>query len=455
MSELHEIHKLDKAGLTDLGRTLRKEVPRRSQASWDPPADRRDPVEILEQSNVSRLPDLVPVRYGRMLESEFTYLRGSPAVMAYDFSHAPVSGIRVQACGDAHLLNFGLFGSPERRLVFDVNDFDETLPAPWEWDVKRLVASFVVAARTGGLDSTAGKDAARAAARWYREGMAVLTQMSPLDSWYAHVDADDLLNQAEDAQNRAILERTMNKARNHDNMQALEKLTNVVNGERRIVSDPPLIVPIPRADPLAIAAHNMFDEYGQTLSPERRALLRQFRVTDAARKVVGVGSVGTRCFIVLGESVVDGSPLFLQLKEAQESVLAPYAGPSEYAHEGERVVQGQRFVQAVSDIFLGWTSSVGAHFYARQLRDMKGSVDLSRPTAPMLIAYARMCGVTLAHAHARSVPPAVIAGYLGNKGVFDDAMTEFACVYAEQNRRDYEALRAAETSGRITAVRNA
>ena len=450
---LHTVHDLTRDEMLELGRTLRKQTPRSSHAVWEPPATGRDPVAILEQSNLTRVPELVPIRYGRMLASPFTYLRGSPAVMAADLARTPRSGVTVQACGDAHLLNFGIYGSPERRLIFDLNDFDETTPGPFEWDVKRLAVSVVVAARSTGLGDKTATRATRECVRLYRETMATLAGTPPLDIWYSHLDTEQIVAMAQNAQARRLARRVSAKARTRDTMQALAKLTDVVDGRRRIIDDPPLIEHDARGDEVIEDLRRMYALYCETLQADRLQLLSQYRFVDAARKVVGVGSVGTRCWIVLGGAVVDGSPMWLQLKQAEESVLAPHLEASKYTNQGERVVSGQRLLQSVSDIFLGWAKSEDFDFYVRQLRDMKGSVDLANVTDIELVGYARLCGTTLARAHARTGLSPVIAGYLGTSNTFDRAIGEFALAYTEQNRRDYETLAEAEKSGRIEVIR--
>jgi uncharacterized protein (DUF2252 family) len=444
---------LDRHELHALGRSLRKETPRASHASWEPPSDRFDPVALLEESNASRVPDLVPVRYGRMLDSAFTYLRGSPIVMNADFARTPMSGISVQCCGDAHLMNFGLYGSPERHVVFDLNDFDETLPGPWEWDLKRLAVSIVVGGKAVGMTPANVAQATSEAVRMYRTSMAQLETMSPLDVWYAHLDTETIQAQAVNAANRRATARAAEKARHRDSMQELQKLTTVVDGKRVIVEDPPLVVRDPLTPDLAEQIRAAFGAYLDTMEPARRDLVTRYRFVDFARKVVGVGSVGTRCWIMLGASPIDGSPLFLQIKEAVASVLEPHVPPTVYANQGERVVNGQRLLQAVSDIFLGWTRANEHDFYVRQLRDMKGGIDLARTSAAELTGYARLCGAMLARAHARTCPAPLIAGYLGTSDAFDRAVCTFATAYAAQNDRDYAALEEAERSGRITAVR--
>jgi uncharacterized protein (DUF2252 family) len=435
------------------GRARRADVPRSSHAGWQPPADRPDPVALLEARHESRVSELVPIRVGRMLVSPFTFLRGAAEVMAHDLSATPISGLRVQACGDAHLLNFGVFATPERHLVFDVNDFDETLPGPWEWDVKRLAASVAVAGHGSSFDPASVDAAVAGMVGAYRTRMAELSTMSPLDVWYERVDVDEVLALARD-QRMPVLptaEHLVERARHHTSLAALPKLTELVDGERRIIEDPPLILhehqgfDVPRT---------VFDAYLTSLSRERRALLDRYRFVDAARKVVGVGSVGTRCHIVLLMDADGAAPLFLQIKQAEVSVLAPYAGASQCAHEGERVVSGQRLMQAASDVFLGWADGpYGNQYSVRQLRDMKGSVSIDRLSPDDLARYAMLCGVTLARAHARSGDPAAIAGYLGTGDQFDRAIVSFADAYADQTVADHAALEQAVADGRIEAVR--
>jgi len=431
------------------GRTLRSTTPRTSLGEWEAGADRRDPVEILEASNRTRVPELVPVRYGRMLVSPFTYLRGSPAVMAADLATTPTTGIDVQACGDAHLLNFGLFGTPERHLVFDLNDFDETLPGPWEWDVKRLLTSVVVAARTMGLAEIDADRAALAGARAYREAINRFSLLSQLDIWYARIDVDDVITMLQ-GRRRRLVERTAAKSRLHTSEQALDKLTHVVDGRRRITDDPPVVVHVEGGlEPIAASA---FHRYEASLPEDRRVLLAQYEFVDLARKVVGVGSVGTRCHIILLSGRVHGDPLFLQVKEAEASVLEPYIGRSAHATAGERVVAGQRITQGSSDMLLGWTSIDDLHFYVRQLRDMKGSADLSKLDAQGLVTYTSLCAATLARAHARTGAAPMLSGYLGTGDRFDQAVTRFAVAYADQNELDYQRLLAAAADGRIEVL---
>jgi uncharacterized protein (DUF2252 family) len=445
------------------GRACRSETPRSSHGEWKPPPERVDPVAVLQAQAKTRLPELVPVRHQRMLVSPFTFYRGAAAIMAADLAHTPNSGITVQCCGDAHLANFGGFESPERVLVFDINDFDETLPGPWEWDVKRLVASFAIAAQDREFDEKIACDAVTEATRSYRTAMQQFAQMRNLDVWYARLDV-----QATIARWRSELtptevkqlEKGAAKAVSKNSLKAFSKLTEIVNGEPHIISDPPLIVRVrdlvPDAD---VGAFNdlmqrWLASYAMSLETDRRRLLDSYRFVDFALKVVGVGSVGTRCFIALFLGRDDNDPLFLQIKEAEASVLEPYLAPSAYEQHGARVVHGQRYVQAASDIFLGWAREKGVDdvardFYIRQLWDGKVSADLTTMPPSQLRMYGRMCGWTLARAHARSGDRVAIAGYLGSSEVFDRAMVEFALSYAEQNARDYETVAAAAAEGRI------
>jgi uncharacterized protein (DUF2252 family) len=434
------------------GRARRVDVPRSSHAGWAPPPNRPDPVSLFEERHRTRVPELVPIRVGRMLVSPFTFLRGAAEVMAHDLAGTPTTGMRVQACGDAHLLNFGVFATPERHLVFDVNDFDETLPGPWEWDVKRLAASIAVAARHGAGGPVSADDAVRGMVWAYRSRMGQLATMAPIDVWYERVDVDEVLALAR-RQNTASLpavERVIEQARHHTSLAALPKLTELVDGRRRIIEDPPLIL----HERLEIdVTSKIVETYTATLPPDRRTLIERYRVVDAARKVVGVGSVGTRCHVVLLMDPDDGAPLFLQVKEAETSVLAPFAGASAYDHHGQRVVNGQRLMQAASDIFLGWaTGPFGRDYYVRQLRDMKGSVNVDLLSPDDLGRYATLCGVTLARAHARSGDAAAIAGYLGTGDQFDRAIAAFAAGYADQTVQDHAALQQAVADGRIEAV---
>jgi uncharacterized protein (DUF2252 family) len=424
----------------EAGRALRRAVPRSSHATWDP-AGRRSPLALLEASDRRRLPDLVPIRHARMAASPFAFLRGSPAVMAHDLAGTPVTGITVQACGDAHLLNFGLFATPERNLVFGLNDFDETLPGPWEWDVKRLATSFVVAARTVGFDQATGRRAAQAAVQVYREQLARYAGMRLLEVWYSRVDASTIIALSRGRRRRAVAAR-LARAEHHTNLDALPRLT--VPGGRRFVDDPPLLTHVEECHPAWV--EEILTRYRSSLSDERRQLLGRFQAHDAARKVVGVGSVGTRCYVVLLAGGRRDDPLLLQVKQATASVLEPYAGRSRYRHPGHRVVNGQRLLQTASDIFLGWTRDDAADYYVRQLWDMKGSVDLDTLDPADLVPYARLCGWVLARAHARSGDAATaISGYLGTGDRFDRAVADFAEAYAEQTEADHAAFVGAVT----------
>jgi uncharacterized protein (DUF2252 family) len=449
------------------GKAARAEVPRESHAIFEPPADRPDPIGLLEEQSAGRVPDLVPVRYGRMMISPFTYFRGAALPMASDLAATPVSGLAVQACGDAHLSNFGVFGSAERRLVFDVNDFDETLPGPWEWDVKRLAASMEVAARGNGFSGKQRRAIVAATAASYRRAMRSFAGMSDLEVWYAHADMDRLRSQFESrmrGRQRKQVDKGLAKARTRDSMQESGKLTRMVDGRPRIISDPPLLVPVDellasQADRTVIESDmsELVGKYRRTLETDRRYLLDQFEFADMARKVVGVGSVGTRCWIVLLLGRHDSDPLFLQVKEAEESVLSRFAGASKYANQGQRVVAGQRLMQASSDIFLGWQrveaglDGRSRDFYVRQLRDWKFSVDIETMVPRGMKLYGELCGWTLARAHARSGDRIAVAAYLGGSAVFDWAIAQFAGAYADQNEIDHDALVRAVDSGRIIA----
>ena len=433
-----------------LGRDLRARCARSTQGEWRAPNDRPDPVSLLEASSRTRVPDLVPVRYGRMLESPFSFYRGTPLVMASDLSRTTSTGIQIQTCGDAHLLNFGTYATPERNVFFDVNDFDETHIGPWEWDVKRLAASIIVAARTTGLADAQGVEAARRASAEYRSTMSVLAELSPFEVWHSHLDVDAIVAAAPTKPARTEVQKVVTKARRRTSLQALSKLTTVVDGKRVIVEDQPLVTRLTSED--LEQARRFAAAYRRRLDPDRRLLLDRYEFVDAARKVVGVGSVGTRCFIVLLAAAVDLDPLFLQIKEAQPSVLAPFVGRSSYKNEGQRVVVGQRIMQAASDVFLGWARADGFDAYVRQLRDMKGSAQLIAPDPSGLIDYGRLCGATLARAHGRAGEPALLAGYIGSGSAFDDAIARFAVSYADQNDRDYEAFVRAVKSGRLASV---
>jgi uncharacterized protein (DUF2252 family) len=474
------------------GQQARNIVPPSVHAKWRPAADRADPVALLEEQNVTREPDLVPVRHGRMMVSPFTFYRGAAKIMAADLSDTPMAGLNVQLCGDAHLSNFGVFASPERKLLFDLNDFDETLPGPFEYDVKRMAASFTIAARNNAFSKADTKVATLAAVTAYREAMADFAQMSTMDVWYAHLDEDTLMAavrgavsettaeakaakkapkaaRAEAAQKEQLAktaakraEKTREKARTRDSLQALSKLGELVEGSYRIVSQPPIIVPARELaatygispDNILPVIHERFRAYRATLQDDRRHLLERFQIIDAARKVVGVGSVGTRAFIVLLQGRDAQDPLFLQIKEATASVLEAYLPKSRYRQHGERVVQGQRMMQAASDIYLGWTKGMdeNRHFYWRQLRDMKGSALVEIMTPLGLEFYARTCGWTLARSHARSGDPVAIAEYLGQDDAFDQSIADFSKRYANQNEQDYQEFLEAIRSGRLQAL---
>ena len=430
------------------------------------PAGSRDPVGLLLGQAGSRVPELVPVRHGRMLVSAFTFYRGAALPMAADLATTPASGLRVQLCGDAHLSNFGAFASPERRLVFDVNDFDETLPGPFEWDVKRLAASLTVAGRDNGFPAKARRKIALAAAEGYRTAMLAFAGQPLLDVWYAHVDIEQAIGEFRSqikAKRYKAAEKLLAKAHTSDSTKALGKLTTVTGGRRRIISDPPMIVPAEevfadvQADAIYTEIRTVLGTYRQTLQSDRRHLLEQFTLVQVARKVVGVGSVGTRAWIVLMDAADGVEPLFLQAKEAQPSVLAEYAGRSPYLNQGERVVAGQHLMQAESDIFLGWTVASGPDkvdrdFYVRQLKDWKFSFPVEAMVPSGMTVYARLCGWTLARAHARSGDRIALAAYLGGSARFDQAIADFAETYADQNDRDYAAFQAAVKEGKVEAT---
>jgi uncharacterized protein (DUF2252 family) len=461
------------------GKQARDRTPLSSHRRWTLAADRPDPVTLLQEQDATREPDLVPVRHGRMLVSPFSFYRGAAKIMAADLNDTPTAGLQVQLCGDAHLSNFGAFASPERRLLFDLNDFDETLPGPFEYDVKRMATSFTVAGRNNGFTTADTKAATLASVAAYREAMASFAEMGTLAIWYAHLDEDQVMTAVHKAATdgsktkkgkkakgaklaEKTAEKTVAKARTRDSLQALSKLGELVDGQYRIVSQPPIVVPARElevtyglsGDQAKQLIREQFRAYRATLQDDRRRLLERFQVVDVARKVVGVGSVGTRAFIVLLQGRDQQNPLFLQVKEATASVLEDHLPKSRYQQHGERVVQGQRMMQAASDIFLGWTRGLQAnrYYYWRQLRDMKGSVEVEAMTSDELNFYAGICGWTLARAHARSGDPVAIAAYLGKGDQFDRTITGFAERYADQNERDFQAFTTAIRSGRLHAL---
>jgi uncharacterized protein (DUF2252 family) len=425
--------------------------------------DRPDPVDLLESQARLRISDLVPVRYGRMLQSRYAFFRGAALLMAYDLASAPHTGLDAQLCGDAHMSNFGLYASPERSLVFDINDFDETLPGPWEWDVKRLVTSVAIVAQENGFGREEYEDVVRTCARAYRDRMRTLATMRELDVWYARTVVGDEVEAGLDRSFARAIRQTATKAHTRDSLQALSKLTRVVDGRRRLVSDPPLLIPIDELVGDAQARQYeqqmsaLIDEYRQSLDPSRRGLIGRFRYVGSARKVVGVGSVGTRAWVVLLLGRDDSDPLLMQVKEAEPSVMEHYLGASGYANAAERVVQGERLMQASSDILLGWLRCAGpdgheGDYYVRQLRDWKTSVTTESMTLQLLADYGQSCAHVLARAHARTGDRVAIAGYLGNGDVADIAFARFAEAYARQNERDFAALREAVASSRVTAA---
>jgi uncharacterized protein (DUF2252 family) len=448
------------------GKAARNKVPRARHGTWEPAANRPDPIALLEEQAEGRIPELVPIRYGRMMISPFTFYRGAALLMASDLAPTPRSGLTAQLCGDAHLSNFGVFASPERQMMFDINDFDETLPGPWEWDVKRLAASFEIAGRVRGFSGADRRAIVAEGTREYRERIRKAAGMSNLDVWYADIEmgalSELLRSEVGEKQARAA-ERSVAKARTHDSVQAFSKLTHEVGGERRIAADPPLIVPIedllpPGAarDEIEGSMRKLLRSYRRTLGSDRQHLLEQFRYVHMARKVVGVGSVGTRAWILLLLGRDGEDPLFLQAREAEPSVLERFIPGSRYSNHGQRVVTGQRLMQAASDIFLGWQRVLGPDgatrdFYVRQLRDRKGSVDVETMSAVETTLYARLCGATLARAHARSGDRIAIASYLGKSDAFDRAIAAFSSAYANQNERDHQALVEAVNSGRLAA----
>ena len=449
------------------GKAARSEVPRASHAEWEPSSARPDPIGLLEQQAQTRVQELVPIRYGRMLVSPFTFYRGAALIMASDLAATPRTGVSVQLCGDAHLSNFGIFGTPERNMMFDVNDFDETHPGPWEWDVKRLAASLVVAGRDRGYSAKQYGAVVRAAVAEYRTAMREFAAKTNLEVWYAHLDIEKTVadyGSELTGKQLAKADTTIAKARTKDSLQSFAKLTHLVDGKPRIISDPPLIVPLEELfdgrgwDDLEQELRGLFRDYRRTLTNDRRRLLEQYDLAHLARKVVGVGSVGTRAWIALFLGRDEGDPLFLQVKEAEASVLEPFLGRSEYRDSGQRVVAGQRLMQSASDMFLGWKRIASGSldgrrhdYYVRQLHDWKGSADIETMKPSGMVAYSRLCAWTLAQAHARSGDRIAIASYLGSGDVFDRAITTFSEAYADQNERDYAALVDAVNSGRLEA----
>ncbi len=447
------------------GKAARAELPRSAHGSWEPAPSRRDPVDLLELQARTRLPELGPIRYGRMLVSQFAFFRGGAFLMAADLADGPRTGLHAQLCGDAHLSNFGIFAAPDRRLVFSLNDFDETLPGPFEWDVKRLAASLAVLGRESGFGDSIRRSVVTAAAREYREAMARFAEMRNIHVWYARLDVQSIRDQLGAGVSGKKMKRfqsSVASVRTKDNIRALRKLCRTVDGERRIVGDHPLVTPIEDVVPGAEQEHledvvrRMIRTYRQTLPHDRRQLLESYSYVHAARKVVGVGSVGARTWILLLTGRDDSDPLFLQFKEAQASVLEPFLGKSEFAQHGQRVVEGQRMMQAASDVMLGWERILTIDgqerdFYIRQLWDSKGSAEVELMDPSGLETYGRVCGWTLARAHARSGDRIAIAAYLGSGRAFDRAMASFAEAYADQNERDYRALQEAVASGRVAA----
>jgi len=442
------------------GKSLRKEVPRSSHGIWVPSPERSDPVSLLQEQDKGRLEHLLPIKYGRMLESPFTFLRGSAAVMAADLASTPVTGLQVELCGDAHLLNFGVFATPERNLVFDVNDFDEAYPGPWEWDLKRLAASAVVAGRDDGFSDRVNRKLAETVTASYQDAMLRLARASALDVWYFHVEVDRVLEAFDRSSGKAgkSARKMVKKARRRTHEQTMEKLTEIVDGRRRILNDPPLLVRLTellteeqKAQMTEEHVEGIWNDYLDSLPEERRLLLSRFRITEGALRVGGVGSVGTRCVIVLLEGGAEGDALILQLKEAGQSVLEPFLPKRDYGSRAERVVVGQRLMQAASDIFLGWHESplTGVQYYWRQLKDMKGSMDVADLDEDGLETYLKVCSVCLARAHARTGDASAISGYIGKGNALVRAIADFAMAYADQNESDYKVMIEAVESGKI------
>ncbi|AZB73257.1 DUF2252 domain-containing protein [Synechococcus elongatus] len=433
------------------GKTIRKKLPRADHADWKITNNRRDPIAILEESNQGRMPELIPIRYGRMLRSPFTFLRGSAAIMAHDLATTPNTGIHVQACGDCHLLNFGFFATPERNLVFDINDFDETHPAPWEWDIKRLVASFILAGRDNQITDKDSQSIAAACVRSYREHLRAYSRMSPLEVWYKRIDVKELIAMSPNEKIKKYRENLAERARKRVIEYLFPKIVTIKNGKHQFVDQPPILFHVPDED-IQQRVMSGLETYRQTLSEERRVLFDRYQLEDYAMKVVGIGSVGTHCSIALLFSE-ENHPLILQVKEARRSVLEPYTQPCRYENQGQRVVVGQRLMQSSSDIFLGWARSErGRDYYVRQLRDMKLSLPITGIAADQLYRYAEFCGWSLARSHAKAGDAATISGYLGKGDSFDQALAKFALAYADQTEKDYDALVQAVTSGRIEAI---
>ena len=438
------------------GKALRQQCSRRSHAEWNPPADRADPVELLVENSQGRMEDLIPIRYGRMVANPFAFYRGAAAIMAYDLSHTPSTGLNVQICGDCHLLNFGGFATAERRLIFDINDFDETSIAPWEWDVKRLTASFVIAGRANGFEKNHCREAAWLAAQSYRQSISKYASMPVLEAWYDAMDLEEIIANIRDKQMKRFYTKNLDSAKGQAaHEKEFTKLAHTAGDAPRIIDQPPLIFHYDdtRTEKFRADSERSIADYLESIAPERRVLLNRYELVDVAVKVVGVGSVGTFCGIALFISG-NGDPLFIQIKQARQSVLEPYAGASPYAHAGQRVVVGQRLMQAAGDLFLGWytgTGSEGLYYYARQLRDakIKPVVEVMKPAN--LKGYATLCGQALARAHARSGDAAVLKGYMGKSVAFEDALAEFSLAYADQNERDHAVLLEAIRSGQIEA----
>jgi uncharacterized protein (DUF2252 family) len=434
-----------------VGRALREKVPRTWHAKWKPAPNRPDPIELLKESDRGRLPELLPIRYARMRRSPFGFFRGAAALMAFDLAPTPTTGIRVQACGDCHVLNFGGFGSPERRLVFDINDFDETLPAPWEWDLKRLAASIVLAGGDRSESSRQCADTVREMLASYRKHIRAYARMRVIDAWYSHIDAEIFVYEAKTARDKKRWEQIEQQARLQTAEHIFPRIADAEKGHIRIIDKPPLIYHPRNYGKASKHVRDMFHRYRLTLPEERRVILDRYKIVDIARKIVGVGSVGTRCAVLL-MMAGKNDPLFLQFKEAHNSVLEPYAARSRYLNQGERVVTGQRMLQSASDVFLGWTRDDQGHdYYFRQLRDMKMSVPLEQMTKTSWEEYVEVCGWVLARAHARTGDAARIGGYAGKKDTLDRAIAKFAITYAEQTERDHEALVKAIKSGRLRA----